>query len=86
MACPTCDHTMCQIPSFSKEHFIYHCPRCGTVKLENSECYRPQVYVPKLVSCVVEFCGTLTEYDQRIIDNLERIGVTESATHPDARL
>jgi len=66
--------------------FTYWCPRCGSLKekwgLGEDEFAFSQ---PKLVERVVEFCGTLTEGDQRIIDNLERTGVTESVTHPDVR-
>lgn len=84
MACPTCDHTMHNVASIKHELNVYHCPRCGSVKVEDSndpDC-RAKEYRPKLVDRFVEFCGTLTEDDQKIIDNLERLGVTEAATHP----
>lgn len=77
MACPTCDHTM-----QSLRPQVFWCERCGTVKYGDPS---SGVIVPRLVPRIVEFCGTLTEDDQRIIDNLERLGVTESATHPDVR-
>lgn len=75
MACPTCDHTMQSIGMHN-----FWCPRCGTLKLHG------EAEVPKLVNRVIAFCGTLTDDDQRIIDSMERLGVTEAATHPDVRL
>jgi len=83
MACPTCDHTI-QNVAFFDSHSIYHCPRCGTMK--DADPKRPLTVVPKLVERVIEFRGTLTDNDQRIIDNMERLGVTEAATHPEVRL
>ena len=78
MACPTCDHTMQNI-----DDAVYWCPRCGTVRTIRGAGIKE---VPKLVERVVEFCGTLTDEDQRIINNLERLGVSESVIHPDVRL
>lgn len=78
MACPTCDHTM-----HSLRPTVFWCPRCGTVKHGQPNL---GVDVPKIVGRIVAFCGTLTDDDQRIIDNMERLGVTEAATHPDVRL
>ena len=74
MACPTCDHTMQKIAEA-----VWHCPRCGTIADPHGRA------VPQLVERVVQFCGTLTDDDARIIANMERLGVTEAATHPDVR-
>jgi len=86
MACPTCEHTMHHVGVTSKT-LTYWCPRCGSLKEQwGREEHEFTCSKPKLVERVVEFCGTLTEDDQRIIDNLERLGVTEAATHSDVRL
>lgn len=79
MSCPTCDHTM-QFVGQMYHYNIYYCPRCGTIRGGGLDMR------PKLVDRIVEFCGELTEDDQDIIDTLERLGVTESVTHPDVRL
>jgi len=44
MACPTCDHTMesCTLT-------ISHCPRCGTMIMDD------RIYIPKLVDRCREF-------------------------------
>lgn len=79
MACPTCDHTMQMI-----RPTVFWCPRCGTVR-HGQPVSEETTERPKLVERVVEFCGTLTDDDQHIIDNMERLGVTEAATHPEVR-
>ena len=63
----------CQIRGLS----VFWCPRCGTVKRNEI------VEIPKLVPRVVEFCGTLDEDNEQQINDLIRLGVTESVTHPD---
>ena len=50
MACPTCDHTMQLIgrneACVLDEWRPYLCPRCGTVKIEDSGADAPILYVP----------------------------------------
>ena len=46
MSCPTCDHTMQSVASVPEELNVYHCPRCGTVKVEDSNDTQGRVYVP----------------------------------------
>ena len=66
---------------------VCHCPRCGTArsskKVGSEEA--SSEYVPLLVGRVIEFCGTLTEDNQDVIDNMERLGVTEAVRHPDVQ-
>ncbi len=87
MACPTCDHTMQRLNPVNEEFSIFHCPRCGTAKTESSAGveYPVTVYQPDLVNRVVEFCGTLDEDNEDVINNLIRLGVTEACTHPDVQ-
>lgn len=77
MACPTCDHTM-QCVSHRDDLQTYHCPRCGTVKVEDANDDNPLVYVPKLVGRVIEFAGKLTDEHQELIAEFERIGIREA--------
>lgn len=85
MSCPTCDHAMHHV-GVTERCMTYWCPRCGSLKEKfGRELHEFALSQPKLVERVVEFCGTLTDEDQRIIDNMERLGVTEAATHPEVR-
>ena len=52
MACPTCDHTMAQVPP---PHF--HCPRCGTIKYGNTNCLKTE-----LAYAVTQFALAVKEY------------------------
>lgn len=61
MSCPTCDHTM------HKVAFVFHCPRCGTMR------HGDDIYAPTLVDRVRLLL------DQTTNDDLAwSLGVTES--------
>ncbi len=47
MSCPVCDHTMANVASVEHELNVYHCPRCGTVKVEDANDTEPRVYSPE---------------------------------------
>lgn len=52
MSCPTCDSTMRYVGGdHEDECSVYHCPRCGTVQINDSE----TVYTPELVDRCREF-------------------------------
>ncbi len=48
MSCPKCDHTMANVASVDLELNVYHCPRCGTVKVEDSNNSEAKVYSPEM--------------------------------------
>lgn len=78
MACPTCDHTMKKVGVMCDPYTdvgLFWCNRCGTLK---ANAVNGEDEVPKLVKRVIEFASTLTDQDQRVIDNFERCGVRES--------
>ena len=70
MSCPTCDHTMQGVAD------DFWCPRCGTRKL------RDDVYRPKLVGLVRDFCTDLDEFDHQLAHEQ---GVYEAIYKPENR-
>lgn len=48
MACLNCEHTM-QAVHLAEERRVYWCPRCGTLKNEDSSATGPESAVPMLV-------------------------------------
>lgn len=85
MFCPTCSHTMEGIGE-SQGDVIRLCPRCGTVRIEDSA-DNPTVYVPKLV----ERCRSYeAEFDKENIAQFyrvtwHRLGIQESINLPENR-
>lgn len=75
MACPSCDHTMKAISDL-----WFWCERCGTIKYKLD--VPGAVQYPMLLGRLVEFASTLTDADQRVIDNFERCGLREAVTLP----
>ena len=78
MACPTCDHTMQKVGVMCEPYTdvgLFWCSRCGTLK---ANVVSGEDEVPKLVHRIVEFAGKLTEDNQPLIDEFERLGIRES--------
>ena len=58
MSCLTCDHTMVSLPGGPEDDFTsYHCPRCGTVKIEHGDGHVDAI-VPSLVNRRREMIAT----------------------------
>jgi len=89
MACPTCDHSMASIGDVAVRR-IFHCERCGTVKIEtytgDPQKWEVEVYVPKLVERCRIFESSLAPDSQSGggID-WRRLGIAESINLPEAR-
>ena len=81
MSCPTCDHTMQRVDTTDGEEFRrYWCPRCGTLKHENSHEYGfDSDQAPFLVERVRTLLGSVNR------NVASRLGVTESVYLPDQR-
>ena len=47
MSCPTCSHTMHNLGRLTTEDFVFHCPRCGTVRLDGHREDEDTVVTPK---------------------------------------
>ena len=65
---------------------IFHCPRCGTVKVDAFGQHGDKVYVPKLVERCREFGKTFViRVDQEGKAEWIRLGIAESIRKPEDR-
>lgn len=64
---------------------IFHCPRCGTVKMDAFGQHGDKVYVPKLVERCREFEPMVYENSVGMIASWEHLGITESINLPKDR-
>ena len=48
MSCPVCDSTMANVASIHDELNVYHCTRCGTLKVEDANATESKVYSPEI--------------------------------------
>jgi len=78
MACPTCDHTMQGL-----RHHVYWCPRCGTIKLENTTSGHHDIEAPKVVAAarqVVQYFDN--DKDQHHLQRTTASGLADALTPP----
>ena len=84
MACQTCGHTVHKVGVMPEPYTgvpLFWCPRCGTLKANViTEQHEP----PKLVERVIKFAGNLTDEDNDLIHEFERLGIRESIMVDDA--
>jgi hypothetical protein len=85
MSCPTCDHTMqCVVAEPERNRNVFWCPRCGTIKLCDTEAVRPVLVdrCRKIESEYVidEHSGHLAILDLRI--PWRSSGITEAINLP----
>lgn len=73
MSCPTCDHTLAGIG-----HGMWHCGRCGTLKLCDGG-----YAVPALVGRCRDFDAYL--FGQRIRQIWAKLGIAEAMQPPESR-
>lgn len=87
MACPTCSHTMASIGDVAARR-VFHCERCGTVKIEtytgDPQNWRVEVYTPKLVERCREFEQQLNVVTTSA-RNWRTLGIAESINTPENR-
>ena len=86
MSCPTCDHTMQQLPTETQRFFW--CPRCGTISFEASfggESHTP----PKLVERCREFAvqSPMVSGDPKFLSGRlwRELGIAEAINRPEER-
>lgn len=82
MACPTCDHTMQGV-----RHHVYWCPRCGTLKIENTHSGHHDVQSPKVVDRarqVVQYFDS--ESDAHHLARAQSSGLLEAIELPHNRV
>jgi len=77
MACPTCDGTF-----ESCAQGIFHCGRCGTMKIVRSEDHA-DVYVPKLVARCRAHIQSVKAASVK--DSLRQLGLVEAVFPPSDR-
>lgn len=91
MACPTCDHSMEACGQNDRGDNFFHCPRCGTLKIDAFGQHGDKLYVPKLVERCREFRATRHPSfkaevgifgDPVLVAEWERIGIAESINVP----
>ncbi len=89
MPCPTCDHTMEGIGDAAARR-IFHCPRCGTVKIEtytgDPNAWAVDVFVPKLVQRCRDFAERMPkEAAFGRWSDWHRLGIAEAIDPPARR-
>lgn len=78
MACPTCGETMQQVAARQHELSVFHCSRCGTVKIEDANDNGARVYVPRLLVRLNEL-GARMEVDKSpLMQDFIALGIDES--------
>ena len=73
MACPTCDHTMHLIgKTHNMNSSIFWCPRCGTIKNDNSPTDVPKLVVEARLLC--NWIRTdLANLSRRVLEQMSKV-------------